>query len=50
MDGIPHPAIYVISTDGMILDKLYEESYRKRPSTDVVLKAVDAALAKLPKS
>jgi peroxiredoxin len=50
MDGIPHPAIYIISADGMILEKLYEESYRKRPPTDVVLKAVDAALAKLPKS
>jgi peroxiredoxin len=50
MDGIPHPAIYVIGPDGAILDKLYEESYRKRPPTDVVLKAVDAALAKLPKS
>jgi peroxiredoxin len=50
MDGIPHPAIYVISADGVILDKLYEESYRKRPPTDVVIKAVDAALAKLPKS
>jgi peroxiredoxin len=50
MDGIPHPAIYIISADGMILDKLHEESYRKRPPTDVVLKAVDAAMLKLPKS
>jgi peroxiredoxin len=50
MDGIPHPAIYVISADGVILDKLYEESYRERPPADVVLKAVDAALVKLPKS
>jgi peroxiredoxin len=45
-DGIPHPAIYVIGADGRILDKLYEEKYTKRPPTDVVLKAVDAAAAK----
>lgn len=42
-DGIPHPAIFIIGADGVVLDKLYEESYRKRPHTDVVLKAVDAA-------
>jgi len=43
MDGIPHPAIYIIAADGMILDKLYEERYQKRPPTDLVLKTVDAA-------
>lgn len=45
-DGIPHPAIYVIGADGKVLDKLYEEKYTKRPPTDLVLKAVDAAMAK----
>jgi peroxiredoxin len=45
-DGIPHPAIYVIGADGQILDKLYEEKYTKRPPTDLVVKAVDAAVAK----
>lgn len=42
-DGIPHPAIFIIGADGVILDKLYEESYQKRPPTDLVLKTVDAA-------
>jgi peroxiredoxin len=49
-DGIPHPAIYILAADGKILDKLYEESYRKRPPTDLVVKAVDASMAKMPKS
>ena len=49
MDGIPHPAIYIIAADGKILDKLYEESYRKRPPTDVVLKTVDKAMMMAPK-
>jgi peroxiredoxin len=49
MDGIPHPAIYVIGADGAVLDKLYEENYRKRPPTDIVLKAVDAAVQTSPK-
>ena len=42
-DGIPHPAIFIISAEGVVLDKLYEESYKKRPPTDLVLKTVDAA-------
>jgi peroxiredoxin Q/BCP len=45
MNGIPHPAIYVISADGRILARLSEEGYRKRPAKEVVLKAVDDALA-----
>jgi peroxiredoxin len=49
-DGIPHPAIYIIAADGMILDKLYEESYRKRPPTDLVVKTVDKAVQKAPRS
>jgi peroxiredoxin len=44
MDGIPNPAIFIIAADGTVLDKLYEESYRKRPPTDLVLQRVDAAL------
>jgi peroxiredoxin len=50
MDGIPHPAIYILAADGRILDKLYEESYKKRPPTDVVLKALDKAVSAAPKS
>ncbi len=42
-DGIPHPAIFIIGADGVVLQKLYEESYTKRPPTDLVLKTVDAA-------
>lgn len=45
MNGIPHPAIFVIGADGKVLAKLREESYRKRPPTTVVLKAVDDAAA-----
>jgi peroxiredoxin len=47
MDGIPYPAIYIVGADGKILDRLFEESYRKRPPTDVVLKAVDSAMQKM---
>jgi peroxiredoxin len=40
MDGIPNPAIFVISADGVVLSKLYEADYKKRPSGEAVLKAI----------
>lgn len=42
MDGIPHPAIFVIGADGVVKAKLYEQSYRKRPPSSVVLETVKA--------
>ncbi|GHF20116.1 peroxiredoxin [Kordiimonas sediminis] len=38
--GVPHPVIFVTDTKGKILAKLYEESYRQRPPTDLILKTV----------
>lgn len=40
MDGIPHPAIFIISADGVVVSKLYEADYKKRPSGEAVLKAI----------
>ena len=49
--GIPHPAIFIVDTQGVIRAKLYEKSfmenaksYRKRPAIDAVLAAADQAL------
>lgn len=49
--GIPHPAAFVVTPDGKIAAKLYEEdyltndkSYRRRPEVSAVLAAADAAL------
>lgn len=49
--GIPHPAAFIISPDGVIRAKLYEEdyltndkSYRQRPAVASVLEAADAAM------
>lgn len=40
-DGIPHPAIFFINTDGVVEAKLYEESYRDRPAPELILSTVD---------
>ncbi len=40
-DGIPHPAIFFINTDGVVEAKLYEDSYRDRPETEAILSTVD---------
>jgi len=42
-EGLPHPAIFVVDTDGIIRAKLMEEGYRDRPSAELIL----AALAKI---
>lgn len=39
--GLPHPAIFVIDGDGTIQAKLMEESYKDRPSNEVVQAAID---------
>jgi hypothetical protein len=43
MNGIPHPAIYIIGADGVVIEKLYEEGYRTRPPAELVIAAVDKA-------
>ncbi|MFK8015309.1 MAG: peroxiredoxin family protein [Gammaproteobacteria bacterium] len=40
-DGIPHPGIMVFDTDGTLVAKFAEKSYRKRPKIDDVLAAID---------
>ena len=42
MNGIPHPVIYVIGADGVVKAKLFEESYRDRPPSGLVLETVRA--------
>jgi peroxiredoxin len=39
--GVPRPIIIVLDRDGVVKAKLYEESYRTRPPTAVVLEALD---------
>lgn len=36
-DGIPHPAVIFVGTDGTVQATLREEGYRTRPSNDVIL-------------
>lgn len=43
--GVPHPAIYVIGTDGQTRAVLREEGYRNRPPVPLVLDAADRCLA-----
>ncbi|MEW6016762.1 MAG: peroxiredoxin family protein [Pseudomonadota bacterium] len=38
--GVPQPAIFVLSPQGVVQAKLAEEGYRKRPPTAVVLETV----------
>ena len=38
--GVPQPAIFILSRDGVVQAKLAEEGYRKRPPTAVVLETV----------
>ncbi|ACT59931.1 peroxiredoxin family protein [Hirschia baltica] len=40
--GIPHPAVMVISSDNVIVEKLMEEGYKKRPASEAVLEAVQS--------
>jgi peroxiredoxin len=39
-DGIPNPAIFIISADGKVQAKLYEEGYKNRPPGTLVLQTV----------
>ena len=44
--GVPRPIIFVIGRDGVIKDKLYEETYTKRPPLKLVIETLDKAAAK----
>lgn len=37
--GIPHPGIFLVDSDGMVVAKFAEEDYRERPDLNVVLDA-----------
>lgn len=41
IDGVPHPAVYVIGKDGTVVWAKVEEDYRERPSNDEIRKALD---------
>jgi peroxiredoxin len=43
--GVPHPMIFVISPDKMVLAKLAEAGYKKRPPVSAVVEAIDALSA-----
>lgn len=34
VDGIPHPAVYIINKDGKVIWTRIESDYRKRPTND----------------
>lgn len=42
-DGIPHPAIVLIGSDGVVKSVLREEGYIDRPSTEAVMESIAAA-------
>ena len=40
--GVPKPIIFILSPEGVIEGKLFEESYRERPPATAVAEALDA--------
>ena len=40
--GIPHPAVYVIDKDGIVVWAKVESNYRERPSNDEIRTALNA--------
>ena len=39
--GIPHPAVFIVSKDGFITDKLGDGSVRKRAQAEAILEAIN---------
>lgn len=39
--GVPHPAVYIVNEDKEIVAKLTEEGYKKRPTVEDVVKAIN---------
>ena len=42
VDGVPHPAVYVIDKSGRVAWAVVESDYKKRPSNDEVRATLDA--------
>ena len=42
VEGIPHPAVYVVDRTGRVAWAVVETDYRKRPSNDDIRRALDA--------
>jgi len=40
--GVPHPHIFVISTEGVVLEVLAEEGYKERPSIPSIVESLDS--------
>lgn len=40
--GIPHPAVFIISRNGVIEGKLFEEGYKARPQIEQILEVIAA--------
>ena len=38
--GVPHPHIFVVSKEGVVLEVLAEEGYKDRPSIETILKSL----------
>ena len=41
--GIPHPGTFIINEDGVVVDKLFYEGYKKRHGASELIRAVRAA-------
>ncbi len=41
--GVPKPVIFIVARDGTILAKLFEESFKNRPSLALLLETIDKA-------
>jgi peroxiredoxin len=41
-EGIPYPGTFLIDKDGVIRDKLFLDGYRRRHSTEELIKAAEA--------
>jgi peroxiredoxin len=42
MDGVPHPAVFVLDQEGRVRWEKIESDYRQRPSNEEVAAALDA--------
>ena len=39
--GVPHPHVYVVGTDGTVQAVLAEETYKKRPTVEAIVEAIE---------
>lgn len=46
VDGIPHPAVYIINKDGKVSWAKVESDYRKRPTNDELRAALNTVATK----